>query len=280
MGRWSGWVDVDPVNLSAWGRFLTRVSYYRDPVDPFFDEIRENPERLDDGVAGIGYDPNVLAAGWVQPDHADDDPPRDHIQFLLGPNNEDPVAALDPPPLPPNYFPVLAAETRPTSGAFEWESDRGEHLGWSWDGLPTVTHRSGAALSGSIELIEPSAYFTAGSSGYDLDDHPHYPLPHGPSVASFGGSDPIGTELAQLPDPGPVFGFAVTITPALVTVEAGVGVTLGDLYARVQYPRWRYWIEDGPKLRQAYRDDGRGTTPRSARGGASRSHSNRARAYD
>ena len=267
MGRWSGWVDVDPALLSAWGRFLTRVSYYRDPVDPAFDEIREDAERLDDGVGGIGYDPNVLASGWVDPDHADDDPPRDHIQFLLGPGNEDPVGALTLPPLPPNYFPVLAAETRPTSGAFEWEADRGEHLGWAWDGLPTITHREGAPIGGSIEVITPSSYFLDPVTGYDLTDHPHYPLPYGVAAASFGGTDPIGTELAQLPDPGPVFGFAVTINPELVTVEAGVGVTLGDLYARVQYPRWRYWIEKDATLRQLHRDRGGMTPPRASGGG-------------
>lgn len=257
MGYWSDWVDVDPALLSAWGRFLTRVSYYRDP-NPDFDEILESAERLDDGVAGIGYDPNVLAGGWVQPDHADDDPPRDHIQFLLGPGNEDPVGALTLPPLPPNYFPTLAAETRPTSGAYEWEADQGTHLGWAWDGLPTITHRDGAPIGGAIEVITPSSYFLDPVTGYDLTDHPHYPLPYGTAAASFGGTDPIGTELAQLPDPGPVFGFAVTINPELVTVEAGVGVTLGDLYARVQYPRWRYWIEQAPPLRQIQRGDNLG----------------------
>ena len=254
---WSGWHQSPDVELAAWGRFLTRVSYYRDPVDDTFDEILEAPERLDSAPSLPGYDPNVLAAGWVVPEHSDDDPPRDHIQFLLGPNNEDPVGALALPPLPDDYFDVITPDAGAGPGGLlvQWEADQGEHLGWAWDGVPTITHREGGPLSGAIEVIVPSLYFTAGSSGYDLDDHPHYPLPHGVSEASFGGSDPEGTELAQLPDPGPVFGFAVTITPSLSTVEAGVGVTLGDLYARIRYPRWRYWRTQDPPIRVHPRGD-------------------------
>lgn len=255
-------------SYTVWGRFYTYTYVIRTPPDsevfpaPGEGEPYYNVLRLSDPAfpGDPGAQRSVVEAAWT--DYPGDEPPRTYIQFLLGPKDEDPVAALRPPVFPPTYFSVVD-EVAPLPGRpfeyVDYESDRGTLLGWDWDEAPEIISRSAGPLSGTIELDVPSDYFTHGPAlGYDLDDHPDYPLPYGSPAASFGGTDPVGSTLAPLPDPGPVFGFGVTINPILSTVEASIAIDLGDVRPRVRMPRWRYWLAEEIPQRWRQRRDGLG----------------------
>lgn len=263
----SPWQDGFLVSADVWGRFSTYTYVIRTPPDS---EVYPAPgegepyyvvHRLSDAAfpGDPGFQASVVEAGWT--DYPGDEPPRGHIQFLLGPVGEDPPVPLRPPLFPPGYI-EAGGDFAPIPGGggayVVYEDAVGELLGYDWQSPPEIIFHGPGPLSGTVELIAPSDYFTHGGLGYNLDDHPEYPLPYGTPASSFGGTDPVGSTLAPLPDPGPVLGFAVTVNPILSTAEAFVAIDLGAVYSRVRMPRWKYWVDEEPEQRWRQRKDGLG----------------------
>lgn len=276
---WSAWhQSPDTIPFSAWGEFVTtavvdRYTYENGQPSGTWGEVLYSADRIDFGQFA------ALNTGPVDHTYGDDDL-RSHYQVLLGPNNEDPAAALRPPVLPSDFDAVTEGNWAPIPGRpypwfVEYESDRGAIQGWDFDGPPIlVSQPNTKGTSATLEYLGESAYFThgtgIGTSGYNLDDHPMYRFPHGTPVGTVLSSSPTGTPLPELADPGPLFGFAYTISTNSGEVGAQIAIAMPKPLPRVRYPRWRYWIESRPALQWKSRSDGRGMdgTPSWRRGRA------------